>query len=63
MGDMEKFEVIMAQIPTKELCGLQANVMKEVKYRASADETNFEVGRGFTKMIQIICDQLNLKNE
>jgi hypothetical protein len=58
MGDMEQFEVVMAQIPTKALYRLQASVMQEVQSRAHTDATNLEVGRGVTEMLQITCDQL-----
>jgi hypothetical protein len=58
MGDVEQFEVVMAQIPTKALYGLQASVMQEVQSRAHVDATNLEVGRGVVEMIQITCDQL-----
>jgi len=51
MGKVEKFEVVMAQIPTKALYGLQASIMQEVKSRARIDVTNLEVGRGVTKML------------
>jgi hypothetical protein len=60
---MEKFEVVMAQIPTKALYGLQASVMQEVQSRAHTDATNLEVHRGVAEMLQITCDQLNLKKE
>jgi hypothetical protein len=53
MGEVEKFEVIMAQIPTKELYGIQAIIMQEVQSRARADVTNLEVGRGVVEMLQI----------
>ena len=58
MGDVEKFEVVMAQIPTKALYGLHASVMQEMQFRSCADATNLEVGRGVIEMLQITCDQL-----
>jgi hypothetical protein len=61
MGDMEKFEVVMAQIPTKALYELQASVMQEAQSRARMDETNLEEGRGVVKMLQITCEQLILE--
>jgi len=33
MGDVDQFEVVMAQIPTEALYELQASVMQEVKYK------------------------------
>jgi hypothetical protein len=63
MGEIEKFEVVMAQIPTKALYGLQASIMQEVQSRARADVTNLEVGRGVTEMLQITCDQLTSEKE
>jgi hypothetical protein len=61
MGDVEQFEFVMAQIPTKELYRLQASVMQEVQYRARTDATNLEVQRGFVEMMKITCNQLNLE--
>jgi hypothetical protein len=58
MGNVEKFEVIMVQIPIAALYRLQASVMKEVKYRAHMDATNLEEGRGVTEMLKITCNQL-----
>jgi hypothetical protein len=63
MGDVDKFEVVMAQIPTKELYGLQANVMQEVQSRARTNSTNLELGRGVVEIIQIIFDQLTSEKE
>jgi hypothetical protein len=53
----------MAQIPTKALYKLHASVMQEVQSRARLDETNLEVGRGVTKMLQITCDELTVEKE
>jgi hypothetical protein len=55
--------LVMAQIPTKALYGIQASVMQEVHSRAHADATNIEVGRGVTEMLQITCDQLTAEKE
>jgi hypothetical protein len=63
MGDIDHFEVVMAQIPTKALYRLQASIMQEVQSRAHADATNLEVGRGVTEMLQITCDQLTSEKE
>jgi hypothetical protein len=63
MGKVEQFEVIMEQIPKRALYRLQANIMQEVKYRAHANVTNLEVGRGVAEMSQITCDQLNSEKE
>jgi len=62
-GEIEQFELVMAQIPTKALYGLQASIMQEVQSRARADATNLEVGRGVIEMLQISCDQLASKKE
>jgi hypothetical protein len=37
--------------------------MQEVKSKAHAIATNFEVGRGVIEMLQITYDQLNLEKE
>jgi hypothetical protein len=63
MGDMEKFEVVMVQIPTKELYGLQASVMQEVQSKTCVYATNLEVGKGVIEMLQITCNQLTLEKE
>jgi hypothetical protein len=63
MGDIDHFEVVMAQIPTKALYRLQASIMQEVQSRAHMDATNLEVGRGVTEMLQITCDQLTSEKE
>ena len=60
IGEVEQFEVFMAQIPTKALYRIEANVMQEVKSRAHADATNLEVSIGVTEMLQITCDQLSV---
>jgi hypothetical protein len=46
--DIDQLEVVMAQIPTKELYRLQESVMQEVQSRAHTDATNLEVGREVT---------------
>jgi hypothetical protein len=61
--EVEQLEMVMAHIPTKDLYGLQASVMQEVQSRACTDATNLEVGRGFTEMLQITCDQLTMEKE
>jgi hypothetical protein len=58
MGEVEKFEVVMAQIPTKALYGLQASIMQEMQSKAHANATNLKVGRGVIEMLQITYDQL-----
>jgi hypothetical protein len=63
LEEVEQLEMVMAHIPTKDLYGLQANVMQEVQSRAHADATNIEVGRGVTEMLQITCDQLTVEKE
>jgi hypothetical protein len=63
MGDIDHFEVVMAQIPTKALYRLQASIMQEVQSRAHVDATNLEVGRGVAEMLQITCDQLTSEKE
>jgi hypothetical protein len=63
MGEIDQFEVVMAQIPTKALYGLQASIMQEVQSRARVDATNLEVGRGVVEMLQITCDQLTSEKE
>jgi hypothetical protein len=63
VGDIDQLELVMAQIPTKALYGLQASIMQEVQSRAHTDATNLEVGREVTKMLQITCDQLTLEKE
>jgi hypothetical protein len=63
LEEVEQVELVMAQIPTKALYGLQASVMQEVHSRACADATNIEVGRGVTEMLQITCDQLTVEKE
>jgi hypothetical protein len=63
MGEIDKFEVVMAQIPTKALYGLQTIIMKEMKSIARIDVANLEVGRGVAEMLQITCDQLTSEKE
>jgi hypothetical protein len=63
LGEVEQLEMVMAQIPTKALYGLQASVMQEVQSRARVDATNLEVGRGVVEMLQITCDQLTMEKE
>jgi len=53
----------MAQIPTKELYGLQASVMQEVQSRARAYTTNLEFGREVIEVLQITCDPLTMEKE
>jgi hypothetical protein len=48
LEEVEQVDLVMAQIPTKALYGIQANVMHEVQSRACVDATNLEVGRGVT---------------
>jgi hypothetical protein len=57
LEEVEQVEMIMAQIPTKALYGLQASVMQEVQSRARADATNLEVGRGVMR-----CFKLHVTN-
>jgi hypothetical protein len=61
--DIEKLDMVMEQIPTKELYGLQASVMQEVQSRARADATNLEIGREVTEVLQITYDQLTMEKE
>jgi hypothetical protein len=63
LGDVEQFEVSMAQIPTKALYRLQASVMQEMQFKACADATKLEVGRRVVEMLQITCDQLTSDKE
>jgi hypothetical protein len=63
MRDVEQLEVVMAQIPTKALYGLQANLMQEVQSRSHTNVTNLEVGRGVAEILQITCDQLISRKE
>jgi len=44
-GYIGQIDLVIMQIPTKELCRLQESVMQEVQYRAHADATSLEVGR------------------
>jgi hypothetical protein len=63
VGDIDRIELVMEQIPTKALYGLQVSIMQEFHSRACTDATNLEVGREVTKVLQITCDQLNLEKE
>jgi hypothetical protein len=63
VGDINQLELVMAQIPTKALYGLQASVMQEVQSRARANATNLEVGREVAEVLQITRDQLTLEKE
>jgi hypothetical protein len=63
LEEVEQVEMVMEQIPTKALYGLQTSVMKEVKCRVHTDATNLEVGRGVAEMLQITCDQLTVGKE
>jgi hypothetical protein len=51
MGDIDHFEVVMAQIPTKALYRLQDSIIQEVQSRSHVDSTNLEVDRGVAKML------------
>jgi len=37
--------------------------MQEVQSRECVDETNLDLGRGVTEMLQITCNQLTSKKE
>jgi hypothetical protein len=63
MREFDKFEVFMAQIPTKALYELQASIMQEVQSRARGYAMNLEVGRGVIEMLQITCNQLTSEKE
>jgi hypothetical protein len=63
LEEVEQVEMVMAQIPTKELYGLQAIVMQEVKSKAHVDATNLAMGRGVVEMLQITCDQHTAEKE
>jgi hypothetical protein len=61
LKEVEELEILLAQIPTKALYGIQVSLMKEVQSRAHTDATSLEVSRGVTEMLQITCDQLTAK--
>jgi predicted nucleic acid-binding Zn-ribbon protein len=63
MGEFEKFDIVMVQIPTKAQYRLQASIMQEVQSKAHTYATNLEVGRGVVETLQITCDQLTSEKE
>ena len=63
MGEIDHFEVVMVQIPTKALYRLQDSIMQEVQSRSYTDATNLEVGSGVIELLHITCNQLFSEKE
>jgi hypothetical protein len=55
--------IVLAQIPTKALYGIQVSFMQEVKSRSCTNSTKLEASRGVTVMLKIVCDQLTMEKK
>jgi hypothetical protein len=61
--DMEHLELVLVNIPMKELYGLQVSVMQEVQSRARVDATNLALDREVKEILQVTCEQITLEKE
>jgi hypothetical protein len=61
--DIEHLELVLENIPTKALYGLQASVMQEVQSRAREDATNLALDREVKEILQVTCEHITLEKE
>jgi hypothetical protein len=61
--DVEHHELVLVNIPMKELYGLQEIMMHKVQSRAREDATNLVLDRDVKDILQVTCENITLDKD
>jgi hypothetical protein len=61
--DIEQLELVLKNIPTKELYGSQVSMMQKVQSRARENSINLVLNREVKEIFQVTCEKITLEKE